>query len=59
MTRHEKIGETKPHLSGLLAEVEAGGNLVFCRGAMPIAHVTRTAGKVEHTALLTCRVAGG
>lgn len=59
MTRYVKIGETKTHLSGLLAEVEAGGDLVFCRGAMPIAHVTRIAGKVEHAALLTCRVAGG
>ena len=32
MTRHVKIGEAKTHLSALLAEVEAGEDLVICRG---------------------------
>lgn len=41
MARHVKIGEAKTHLSALLAEVEAGEDLVICRGATPIAHVTR------------------
>lgn len=41
MTRLVKIGEAKTHLSALLAEVEAGEDLVICRGSKPIAHVTR------------------
>ena len=41
MTRHVKIGEAKTHLSALLAEVEAGEDLVICRGQTPIARVTR------------------
>ena len=41
MARHVKIGEAKTHLSALLAEVEAGEDLVICRGATPIAQVTR------------------
>ena len=51
MTRHVKIGEAKTHLSALLAAVEAGEDLVICRGATPIAHVTRVAGEGEHAAL--------
>ena len=51
MTRHVKIGEAKTHLSALLAEVEAGEDLVICRGPMPIAHVTRIDGGQEHAAL--------
>ncbi|MCY4451864.1 MAG: hypothetical protein OXC01_07930 [Immundisolibacterales bacterium] len=51
MTRHVKIGEAKTHLSALLAEVEAGEDLVICRGATPIAHVTRIDGRHEHAAL--------
>ena len=41
MTRLVKIGEAKTHLSALLAEVEAGEDLVICRGSKPIALVTR------------------
>ena len=41
MTRQVKIGEAKTHLSALLAEVEAGEDLVICRGPTPIARVTR------------------
>ena len=41
MTRHVKIGEAKTHLSALLAQVEAGEDLVICRGLVPIARVTR------------------
>ena len=41
MTRLVKIGEAKTHLSALLADVEAGEDLVICRGSQPIAHVTR------------------
>ena len=51
MTRHVKICEAKTHLSALLAEVEAGEDLVICRGPMPIAHVTRIDGGQEHAAL--------
>ena len=41
MTRSVKVGEAKTHLSALLAEVEAGEDLVICRGSEPIARVTR------------------
>ena len=41
MTRHVKIGEAKTHLSALLAQVEAGEDLVICRGLVPIVRVTR------------------
>ena len=51
MTRRVKIGEAKTHLSALLADVEAGEDLIICRGRTPIVHVTRTAGKDEHAAL--------
>ena len=51
MTRHVKIGEAKTHLSALLAEVEAGENLVICRGATPVAHVTRVSSAREQDAL--------
>ena len=51
MTRHVKIGEAKTHLSALLADVEAGEDLVICRGPTPVAHVTRVAGEDEHAAL--------
>lgn len=50
MTRYVKIGEAKTHLSALLAEVEAGEDVVLCRGATPIAHVTHF-GDREHAAL--------
>ena len=33
MTRYVKIGEAKTHLSALLAEVEAGEDLIVCRGS--------------------------
>ncbi len=36
MTRYVKIGEAKTHLSALLAQVEAGEELVLCRGEKPI-----------------------
>ena len=51
MTRRVKIGEAKTHLSALLAEVEAGEDMVICRGTTPVAHVTRIAGEGEHAAL--------
>ncbi len=51
MTRQVKIGEAKTHLSALLAEVEAGEDLVICRGPVPVAHVTRIARENEHVAL--------
>ena len=51
MTRHVKIGEAKTHLSALLAAVEAGEDLVICRGQTPIAHVTRIDRGTEHAAL--------
>lgn len=51
MTRQVKIGEAKTHLSALLAEVEAGEDLVICRGSTPIAHVTRINSGQEHAAL--------
>ncbi len=51
MTRHVKVGEAKTYLSTLLAAVEAGEDIVICRGATPVAHVTRIAGEGEHAAL--------
>ena len=51
MTRRVKIGEAKTHLSALLADVEAGEDLVICRGPTPVAHVTRVVGEDEHAAL--------
>ena len=51
MPRHVKIGEAKAHLSALLAAVEAGEDLVICRGLTPVALVTRITGKPEHAAL--------
>ena len=51
MTRRVKIGEAKAHLPALLTAVEAGEDLVICRGARPIAHVTRIAGEGDHAAL--------
>ena len=50
MTRCVKIGEAKTHLSALLTEVEAGEDLVICRGETPVAHVTRIAARDEHAA---------
>ena len=41
MTRRVNIGEAKTHLSALLAHVEAGEDLIMCRGPEPIARVTR------------------
>ncbi|MCY4503881.1 MAG: type II toxin-antitoxin system prevent-host-death family antitoxin [Alphaproteobacteria bacterium] len=52
MTRQVKIGEAKTHLSALLAEVEAGEDLVICRGPTPIARVTRIGRREERAALL-------
>ena len=53
MTRRVTIGEAKTHLSALLAEVEAGEDLVICRGETPVAYVTRVAREGEHAALST------
>lgn len=52
MTRQVKIGEAKTHLSALLVEVEAGEDLVICRGLTPIARVTRIGRSEERAALL-------
>lgn len=52
MTRHVKIGEAKTRLSALLVEVEAGEDLVICRGPTPIARVTRVSRNEERAALL-------
>ena len=51
MTRHVKIGEAKTHLSALLSEVEAGENIVICRGQTPIARFTRIDHARDHAAL--------
>lgn len=53
MTRHVKIGEAKTHLSALLNEVEAGNDIVICRGDTPIAQFTRIDQAGEHAALRT------
>jgi antitoxin (DNA-binding transcriptional repressor) of toxin-antitoxin stability system len=42
-----KIGEAKTHLSALLADVEAGEDLIICRGSEPIARVTRVRREAE------------
>ena len=52
MARHVKIGEAKTHLSALLARVEAGEELVICRGSTPIARVTRIVSATDHAALV-------
>ena len=52
MPRHVKIGEAKTHLCSLLAAVEAGEDLVICRGATPIALVTRISGKPDQAELI-------
>ena len=51
MTRHVRIGEAKTHLSALLAEVEAGEDLIICRGPRPIARVTRVGDRQDQAAL--------
>ncbi len=51
MARYVKIGEAKTHLSALLARVEAGEDLVICRGAKPVAHVTRILAAPDHATL--------
>ena len=55
MTRRVKIGEAKAHLPALLTAMEAGEDLVICRGSRPIAHVTRIAGEGDHAALSALR----
>lgn len=40
MTRHVKVGEAKTHLSAILAEVEAGGEVIISRGDKPIARLS-------------------
>ena len=51
MTRHVKTGEAKTHLSALLSEVEAGEDVVICRGQTPIARFTRIDHARDHAAL--------
>lgn len=53
MTRRVKIGEAKTHLSALLADVEAGEDLIICRGPEPIARVTRIHRGAEGDSLRT------
>ncbi len=51
MTHYVKIGEAKTHLSALLAKVEAGEDLIICRGSRPIARVAPHIDRQEHAAL--------
>ena len=51
MTPHVKIGEAKTHFCRLLAAVEAGEDLVICRGLRPIARVTPVEDRRDHAAL--------
>lgn len=51
MTRRVTISEARTHLSALLAEVEAGGELVICRGPKPVARVVRIDGEPDHADL--------
>ena len=51
MARHVKTGEAKTHLSALLAQVEAGEDLVICRGSTLIARVTRILSARNHATL--------
>jgi len=51
LTRYVKIGEAKKHLSALLADVEAGEDLVICRGLTPVARVTAYIDSPEQAAL--------
>jgi len=41
MTLTVKIGEAKTHLSGLIAKVEAGEEVIIARGKQPVAKLTR------------------
>ena len=41
MTRRVRIGEAKSHQPALLAGVEAGEDLIICRGTESIARITR------------------
>ena len=51
MTRYVKIGEVRTHLSTLLADVEAGEDVVISRGATPIARVTSHVDDQDYAAL--------
>ncbi len=51
MTQYVTIDEMKSNFCALLAEVEAGEDLVICRDAVPVAHVTRVARQDEHATL--------
>ena len=51
MTYHVTIGEAKTRLCALLAEVEAGEDLIICRGSRPIARITRVEDHQDHAAL--------
>lgn len=51
MTRQVRVGEAKMHLSGLLAAVEAGEDIVICRGPTPVARITRIRNGEEQAAL--------
>ena len=51
MTHHVTIDEAKTHLCALLAGVEAGEDLIICRGSRPIARVTRVEDHQDHAAL--------
>ncbi len=52
MKRRVTIDEAQARLSELLAEVEAGQELIICRGETPVARVTRIPRADEHAALL-------
>ena len=51
MTLYVKIGEVRTHLSTLLADVEAGEDVVICCGATPIARVTSHVDDQDYAAL--------
>lgn len=47
MTRRVKFGEAKTHHSAMLADVEAGEDLIICRGTEPTGRITRIHGGAE------------
>ena len=52
MTLTVKVGEAKPHLSELLAKVEAGEDVVIARGNEPVARLIRATDTQERRRML-------
>lgn len=49
MTHVVKVQEAKTHLSALLVEVEAGGEVIVARGSRPVARIVPLSGAGRRT----------